>query len=259
MLLLEVTAFEYPEARAASSIPVLPGLSLLIEEALKRSQTEDDGAVSRWLLATISQPWAATPSLPSASQQQKRLPTQRILSAPLTLIFNPTPKSGSSPTQILAARLHQTMAGNWSTSWVDLDDKSQLACFGVNQPAQAYAIVAVLLHLDLVFSRLSFPDINSTTKSEHRGRNLSGSGIGLRASNLSCPTHAASGERSAPLGESQLRNQKQFQFHPHQSSLPNAALAGISPPKSTAIINSFLLRSNLMSDCYGKAGKTARR
>jgi Uma2 family endonuclease len=35
---------------------VLPGLSLsLIEEALKRSQTENDGAVNRWLLEQFSQ------------------------------------------------------------------------------------------------------------------------------------------------------------------------------------------------------------
>lgn len=34
---------------------VLPGLEIdLVEEALKRSQTEDDGAISRWLLATFS-------------------------------------------------------------------------------------------------------------------------------------------------------------------------------------------------------------
>jgi Uma2 family endonuclease len=34
---------------------VLSGLSLaLVEEALKRSQTEDDGAISRWLLMTFS-------------------------------------------------------------------------------------------------------------------------------------------------------------------------------------------------------------
>lgn len=35
---------------------VLPGLQIsLIEEALKRSLTEDDGAISRWLLAILSQ------------------------------------------------------------------------------------------------------------------------------------------------------------------------------------------------------------
>lgn len=34
---------------------VLPGLEIdLVEEALKKSQTEDDGAISRWLLATFS-------------------------------------------------------------------------------------------------------------------------------------------------------------------------------------------------------------
>jgi Uma2 family endonuclease len=33
---------------------VLPGLEIaLVEEALKRSQSEDDGAISRWLLATL--------------------------------------------------------------------------------------------------------------------------------------------------------------------------------------------------------------
>ncbi len=35
---------------------VLPGLEIsLVEEALQRSQTEDDGAISRWLLATFSE------------------------------------------------------------------------------------------------------------------------------------------------------------------------------------------------------------
>lgn len=35
---------------------VLPGLEIaLVEEALRRSQTEDDGAISRWLLATFNQ------------------------------------------------------------------------------------------------------------------------------------------------------------------------------------------------------------
>jgi len=55
---------------------------------------------------------------------------------------------------------------------VDLDDKSQLACFGVNQPAQAYAIVAVLLHLDLRFFETIISDINSTTKSGQAGTYL---------------------------------------------------------------------------------------
>jgi len=35
---------------------VLPGLAIaLVEEALKRSQTEDDGEINRWLLKTFSQ------------------------------------------------------------------------------------------------------------------------------------------------------------------------------------------------------------
>lgn len=35
---------------------VLPGLEIaLVEEALKRSQTEDDGAISRWLLTIFSE------------------------------------------------------------------------------------------------------------------------------------------------------------------------------------------------------------
>ena len=34
---------------------VLPGLEMaLVDEALKRSQTEDDGSISRWLIATLS-------------------------------------------------------------------------------------------------------------------------------------------------------------------------------------------------------------
>lgn len=33
---------------------VLPGLEIaLVEEALRRSQSEDDGAISRWLLASL--------------------------------------------------------------------------------------------------------------------------------------------------------------------------------------------------------------
>jgi len=54
----QVTAFGISrgESSRIQASQVLPGLGLLIEEALKRSQTEDDGAVSRWLLATISQP-----------------------------------------------------------------------------------------------------------------------------------------------------------------------------------------------------------
>ncbi len=45
---------------STASIPireshVLPGLKIiLVEEALKRSQIEDDGAISRWFLATFS-------------------------------------------------------------------------------------------------------------------------------------------------------------------------------------------------------------
>ena len=55
----QVTAFGISrgESSRIQSSQVLPGLGIsLIEEALKRSQTEDDGAISRWLLATISQP-----------------------------------------------------------------------------------------------------------------------------------------------------------------------------------------------------------
>jgi len=58
MLLLDkLLLLEYPEARAAEfKHPNYQVWESPIEEALKRSQTEDDGAVSRWLLATISQP-----------------------------------------------------------------------------------------------------------------------------------------------------------------------------------------------------------
>ena len=54
----QVTAFVIVEGGSSQiqTSQVLPGLEIsLIEEALKRSQTEDDGAISRWLLATISQ------------------------------------------------------------------------------------------------------------------------------------------------------------------------------------------------------------
>ena len=53
----QITAFVI--ARGGSSriqtSQVLPGLEIsLIEEALKRSLTEDDGAISRWLLTTLN-------------------------------------------------------------------------------------------------------------------------------------------------------------------------------------------------------------
>lgn len=42
------------EAVVIQASQVLPGLAIaLVEEALQRSQTEDDGAISRWLLATV--------------------------------------------------------------------------------------------------------------------------------------------------------------------------------------------------------------
>ena len=42
------------EAMGLDESLVLPGLAIaLVEEALRRSQTEDDGAISRWLLATF--------------------------------------------------------------------------------------------------------------------------------------------------------------------------------------------------------------
>jgi len=123
---------------------------------------------------------------PPPRQQQKRLPTpSAFLSAPNALIFNPH-QIEISPTQILAARLHQTM-------WRELEYflgsiltiNLNFTCFGVNQPAQAYAIVAVLCILTCVFSGYHF--LTSTQlRSLEPGGNLSGSGIGLRASNLSC-------------------------------------------------------------------------
>lgn len=54
----QVTAFVIAtgESNRIQTSQVLPGLGIsLIEEALKCSQTEDDGAISRWLLTTISQ------------------------------------------------------------------------------------------------------------------------------------------------------------------------------------------------------------
>ncbi len=49
----EVTAFEVAEGRSGQigSSQVLPGLTMaVLEEALRRSETEDDGAINRWLL-----------------------------------------------------------------------------------------------------------------------------------------------------------------------------------------------------------------
>jgi Uma2 family endonuclease len=55
----QVTAFVIAKIGSSQiqASQVLPGLKIsLIKEALRRSQTEDDGAISRWLLATLSQP-----------------------------------------------------------------------------------------------------------------------------------------------------------------------------------------------------------
>ncbi|MGF1494032.1 MAG: Uma2 family endonuclease [Microcoleaceae cyanobacterium] len=50
-----VFAVEDGGSRQIRASQVLPGLSLeIVLEALKRSQTEDDGAVNRWLLAVFS-------------------------------------------------------------------------------------------------------------------------------------------------------------------------------------------------------------
>lgn len=47
--------FTETESVSIDESRVLPGLKIaLVEEALERSQTEDDGAISRWLLATIT-------------------------------------------------------------------------------------------------------------------------------------------------------------------------------------------------------------
>jgi len=54
----KVIAFSVAEERSGQiqTSQVLPGLDIsLVEEVLQRSQTEDDVAISRWLLATLSQ------------------------------------------------------------------------------------------------------------------------------------------------------------------------------------------------------------
>jgi Uma2 family endonuclease len=54
----EVTAFTISDRRSGEieESLVLPGLRIaLVNEALQRSQTEDDGAITRWLLQTFSQ------------------------------------------------------------------------------------------------------------------------------------------------------------------------------------------------------------
>lgn len=53
----DVIAFSISEGRSGEveESLVLPGLAIsLVESALKRSQTEDDGAINRWLLQTFS-------------------------------------------------------------------------------------------------------------------------------------------------------------------------------------------------------------
>ena len=55
----EVFAFEVMDggSRQIRSSKVLPGLEMtIVEEALKRSQTEEDGDINRWLLQVFSQP-----------------------------------------------------------------------------------------------------------------------------------------------------------------------------------------------------------
>lgn len=54
---IQVTAFAVSEggSKQIQTSNVLAGLSIsVIEEALRRSQTEDDGAISRWLLPTFT-------------------------------------------------------------------------------------------------------------------------------------------------------------------------------------------------------------
>ena len=49
------TSLSETESTPIRESQVLPGLEIaLVEEALVRSQTEDDGAISRWLLATLN-------------------------------------------------------------------------------------------------------------------------------------------------------------------------------------------------------------
>lgn len=54
----DVIAFEISQGRSGEiqESVVLPGLAIaLVEEALRRSQTQDDGEINRWLLQTFSQ------------------------------------------------------------------------------------------------------------------------------------------------------------------------------------------------------------
>lgn len=54
----EVIAFAVANegSRRIRESQVLPGLGIsLVEEALQRSQTEDDGSLTRWLMKTLSQ------------------------------------------------------------------------------------------------------------------------------------------------------------------------------------------------------------
>ncbi len=52
------SAFSISDRRSGEieEFQVLPGLAIsLVKSALQRSETEDDGAIARWLLQTFSQ------------------------------------------------------------------------------------------------------------------------------------------------------------------------------------------------------------
>jgi Uma2 family endonuclease len=54
----QITAFSIADGRSGEiqESRVLPGLAVaLVEEALQRSQTQDDGEINRWLLQSFSQ------------------------------------------------------------------------------------------------------------------------------------------------------------------------------------------------------------
>jgi len=120
--------------------------------------------------------------------------TQRI-PIRLTLIFNPTPKSLKSNKSW--QRVFRQWQGTGVLPWSILTINLNLLFWGQSTSSSVRHCRGTL-HLDLRFSRLSFPDINSTTKSGARAGTYLDHRI--KSINLSCLTHAASGERSAPLG-----------------------------------------------------------
>jgi len=140
-------------------------------------------------------------------------------------------------------------------------DKSQLACFlGSNQPSSSsvrHCLVLLHFFLALRFQTI-ISDISSTSEESGAGAEIIWIWYQIKLISLSCLTHAASGN-SAPLGRLKpVEESKKAIPVPHQSSLPNAALAVFRlpvPNQSVALNNQFPVGVALwvMSGCYNQS------